>query len=116
MSVRGILAAAAGAILLAVSVGACTADRISSDCPSKSSIQNGASCSDDNLQCPFDVTQTACDGTVTTVSSSCICQSGAWSCPDNWQCSTDAGDDAGDDGSGGSIGQDGASPDGPTTD
>lgn len=95
MKTSTIVKAAAAALAIALSLAACQADRIG-DCPAKATLSNGAACSDEGLQCPYDITQTACDGTTSTVSSSCLCQSGTWSCPDSWQCAVDAGDDGGD--------------------
>jgi hypothetical protein len=94
MKTTSIVKAAAAALAIALSPAGCQADRIS-DCPAKATLTNGTSCSDEGLQCPYDIVRTACDGTTSTVPSSCLCQGGTWSCPDSWQCTADGGDDAG---------------------
>jgi hypothetical protein len=82
-------------------------------CPAKETIQPGASCDNDDLQCAFDLAtpDPSCDGTQTTIATSCTCKKGTWSCPDPVACSTDAGGgdetSTGDDGgSGGDANQD----------
>jgi hypothetical protein len=76
--------ARATAILVAALVaalGGCNSG--TGDCPPKASIQPGGSCSDDDLQCPYDLStpSPACDGTTTTIPSSCTCTDGTWACP-----------------------------------
>jgi hypothetical protein len=58
------------------------------DCPPKGSIQPGAACSDDTLQCAYDLStpSPACDGTTTTIASSCTCTKGTWVCPSAVAC------------------------------
>jgi hypothetical protein len=48
------------------------------DCPARSSIKPGAACSDDMLQCPYEIPVSGCDG---GVASSCTCTNGTWTCP-----------------------------------
>jgi hypothetical protein len=57
-------------------------------CPAKETITAGGSCDDEKLQCAFDLATPApaCDGTSTTVPSSCICTSKKWVCPDPVEC------------------------------
>ena len=88
-------------------IGACNSG--TGDCPAKESIQPGAPCSDDNLQCAYDLSTPSpgCDGTTTTIASSCTCMKGTWSCPSPIDCGgTDAS--TGDDGSATDGGPDGA--------
>jgi hypothetical protein len=73
--------------------GACNQQ---ADCPAKGAIVPNAACPGDGLQCPYDL-QTpspACDGTTTTLASSCTCTDQGWSCPSPVSC---GGEDAGDD-------------------
>ena len=51
-------------------------------CPPHGQMVTGDTCHGDQLQCPYEVTITACDGTTSTVTSSCSCQNGQWACPD----------------------------------
>lgn len=62
-------------------------------CPSHGLMVTGASCHGDQLQCPYEVTITACDGTTSSIASSCSCESGQWVCPDPGtpDCSADSG-------------------------
>jgi hypothetical protein len=113
------LLAIAGAGGLAV--GACS-DNNTDACPN--TLTAGASCDSPDLQCAVDVPITACDGTQSTVTSSCTCQvtstSNAWVCVDPGnQCpdaeSTDDGstdDGSTDDGST----DDGSTADSPSSD
>ena len=89
---------------ISAGLGACNSG--TGDCPAKETITPGGSCSDDNLQCAFDLAtpSTACDGTNTTIASSCICTKGNWVCPDPVSCGDaapppDETDGAGDEGS-----------------
>jgi hypothetical protein len=86
---------------LVAALGACNSG--TGDCPQKQSIQPGAPCSDDNLQCAYDLDtpSPACDGTTTTIASSCTCTKGTWSCPSAVDCGGD-----------GSVGNDGSANDG----
>ena len=47
----------------------------SGSCPDKAAVLPGASCSDNHLQCAFDLTTAgvACDGTSTVIETSCTC-------------------------------------------
>jgi hypothetical protein len=60
------------------------------DCPASSAIEPGGSCSGDNLECPYtlETLSPACDGTSLEggVATSCVCQSGSWSCPSAVSC------------------------------
>ena len=93
-----------GAAFLAL--GACNSGM--SDCPAKEAIQPGAACSDDDLQCAYDLSTPApaCDGTTTVLATSCTCTKGTWSCPSAVACPS--GDDgaAGDDAADSSTGDD----------
>lgn len=103
---------AAGALFY----GACS-DNNTDACPATFTDQdgNGLTCTSTDLQCPYTVTVTACDGTSSTVASSCTCTKdpgsngeAKWACADpGTECpdaaTTDDGggdaatDDAGDD-------------------
>jgi hypothetical protein len=115
---RAVWGACAAAILAVVgSLGACNSG--TADCPAKETIQPGGACSDDDLQCPYDLASPslACDGTTTVLATSCTCTKGAWVCPDAVSCP--GGDDAapGDDAAGDdAAGDDGAGDDGATGD
>lgn len=63
-----------------------------------SRIRPGVSCTDEGLECPHDLaTQSpACDGTTTTIATSCTCENDKWSCPDPVACDGGAAEDAGD--------------------
>lgn len=50
-------------------------------CPNSQRLATGAACHGDDLQCPYDVKVTECDGGTSTVESSCNCIDGVWSCP-----------------------------------
>ncbi len=51
-------------------------------CPPHGQMVTGATCHGDQLQCPYEVTVAACDGTSKVVASSCSCDNGKWTCPD----------------------------------
>lgn len=118
MSLHTVLRALGAAALLTGALGACNdANRITNDCPTKDALVSGAACTMRDLQCPFDTTQTACDGTVTTISTSCVCTANpgapsTWSCPAPWVCDAGgarddgaaSGEGGGDDGSSGDDG------------
>jgi len=61
-------------------------------CPPHGQMITGAACHGDDLQCPYDVSLTTCDGTTQVVSSSCSCISGTWACPDPGKPNCSAGD------------------------
>jgi hypothetical protein len=85
------------------------------DCPAKETIQPGTACSDDFLQCAFDLPtpSPACDGTTTVLASSCVCTKGLWVCPAPVGCpEAGAADGATDDG----ATDDGATDDGASAD
>lgn len=87
-----------GLALVAAGIAATGACNSVGECPAdQTTIQDGVACSGDGLQCAFDVTYAACDGTKQTISSSCTCSGGAWSCPSVPDCDAgveEAGDDA----------------------
>jgi len=98
-------------VSLVVAVGAC--NNGTGDCPGKESVHPGAACSDDTLQCAYDLStpSPACDGTTTTITSSCTCTKGTWLCPSAVDCGGSTDNDASatdesatDDGSGGAEG------------
>ncbi len=83
-----------GGIVVAVAaglVGACS--DLSSECASSTIVPSGT-CNHDSLQCPYSLDQPNCDGTSTSIATSCVCQHGAWSCPSAVACEA-ATDDAG---------------------
>jgi hypothetical protein len=96
----------AGALVGAVTVAFACNSGVGS-CPDKTAISAGASCSDDNLQCPYDLAtpNPSCDGTNTTIETSCTCTSGTWVCPDAVECpaAEDGGDEAATDDDGGAT-------------
>ena len=51
-------------------------------CPPHGQMVTGDVCHGDDLQCPYEVSLTTCDGTTQVVSSSCSCVGGKWACPD----------------------------------
>ena len=83
------------------------------DCPSPSAITAGGSCSGDHLECPYtlDTPSPACDGTTVEggLATSCVCQTGRWSCPSPVSCDAAAPDDAGGDETAGDA-SDGSAP------
>jgi hypothetical protein len=97
----GVVGAVAVASLTAfTAVTAC--NNGTGSCPDKAAVVPGASCSDDNLQCAFDLTTpaVACDGTSTTIETSCTCTDGTWACPSAVECDSgaveeEAGEEAG---------------------
>ena len=99
----GIVATAAVASLTAfTSVTACNSGNTT--CPDKTAVVAGGSCSDENLQCAFDLTTpaVACDGTSAVIETSCTCTDGTWACPSAVECDAgadpaEAGEEAGDD-------------------
>lgn len=93
--------------VLAVAVDACNDV---GDCPGAGAVAPDGTCTGDMLSCPYDMATAspACDGTNTTISTSCVCTKGKWACPSPVSCPGDAtadggGRDAssGDDGGGG---------------
>jgi hypothetical protein len=78
------------ALGLFAGLGACNSG--TGNCPAKETIQPGASCDDEHLQCAYDLATPApaCDGTSTTISSSCTCTNGTWACPDPVACEAGA--------------------------
>ncbi len=63
---------------------------LGSEC-AKAQVSPSASCGNDKLQCPFTLDQPNCDGTSTSVSTSCVCTGGSWVCPSPVACADDAG-------------------------
>ncbi len=98
MSARGFGAVVAVAGALAFHA-ACNSG--TGSCPS-SGVDPGASCDDEHLQCAYTLAtpSAACDGTQTTIASSCTCTHGTWACPDPFECEAGAAE-TGDDGGGG---------------
>ena len=102
-------------LLLSLAIGVGGAEVIaacseSGTCPAKSAIKPDAACTDDQLQCPYDLStpSVACDGTQTVIPSSCTCSGGTWACPAPVDCSGGAGGDAGGTVEGGATGDGGA--------
>jgi hypothetical protein len=64
-----------------------------SNCPTPQSVTPAGACADNDQQCPFnlDTPSPACDGTTTTIASSCTCTAGTWACPAPVQCGSDSG-------------------------
>ncbi len=85
---------AAGLVAALGPLGGCT--DLSAAC-ANATVKPGASCQNDSLQCPYSLDQPNCDGTSTTIASSCVCQQGAWACPSPAAC-PEPTDDGGDDG------------------
>jgi len=48
---------------------------------SKAAPTPGVTCDNEGLQCPYSIDQPNCDGTSTTIATSCFCTEAAWSCP-----------------------------------
>jgi hypothetical protein len=100
------LAVCAIGTVFAGTVGGC--NNVGS-CPAKETIMPGGPCSGDSLECAYDLAteNPACDGTNTTIPTSCTCTKGAWVCPPPASC------EGGDDGGGGdsTTGSDGPSGD-----
>ena len=71
-------------------------------CPAKTSITPGSACEGDSLECAYDLAtpSPACDGTSTTISTSCTCTKGTWACPAPVACAPSGDDGGGDDGGG----------------
>lgn len=91
--------------VLSVGVAAGACNDIA-DCPSPKGIRPNASCSGDQLQCPYDLP--ASDGT--TTATSCTCSSGSWSCPSESADDASAGGDDGPAAPDGGAAADSASP------
>jgi hypothetical protein len=51
-------------------------------CPPHGRMLTGAVCHGEDLQCPYELTIGACDGTSRSIASSCSCKDGHWACPD----------------------------------
>ena len=69
-------------VLAALGAFASTGCSGRASCPPHGQMVTGDACHGEQLQCPYDVTITACDGTTSAVTSSCSCQNGRWACPD----------------------------------
>ena len=95
----GLVGAVGVGILIALgAVGAVSAcNSGTGDCPDKIAIVEGASCSDEHLQCAYDLMTpaVACDGTHTVIATSCTCTDGTWSCPSAVECDSGASADDG---------------------
>jgi hypothetical protein len=74
---------------LVAGAGACNTGL--GDCPATSTIKPNGPCTDDNLECPYDLSSqpASCNGTLTTIKTSCVCTKGTWSCPPPVNCSGD---------------------------
>jgi hypothetical protein len=70
-------------------------------CPSKTSIIDGGSCSDEGESCIASLVFTGCAGTQSSDDVSCTCKSGKWACAippmPLYMCPPDSGTDAGHD-------------------
>lgn len=96
----GIVVSAIAAVTTFGAATACNSGN--GDCPEKPMVMAGAACSDDHLQCAYDLSTpaAACDGTMTIIETSCTCTNGQWSCPSAFDCDSgvveaDASTDAG---------------------
>lgn len=76
------------------------------DCPAKPAIAPGGACNDETLQCAYDLASPsqACDGSQTTLATSCICTDGVWQCPEPFGCGAGGAGGAGSGGGGGGGG------------
>jgi hypothetical protein len=83
---RIIGAVTVGALTAFTSVTACNTGN--GTCPDKAAVVPGGSCSDNDLQCAFDLKTpaVACDGTSTVIETSCTCTHGTWDCPPVLDC------------------------------
>ena len=63
-------------------------------CPAAAAVTPDAACSNEQLQCEYDLAtpSPSCNGTTTVIPSSCTCTGGAWACPAPIVC--DEGTDA----------------------
>ena len=97
MSMRRVAAAVALLVAALAASGGCNEV---GDCPAEGAITPGGSCANSGLQCAYELEtpSPACDGTTTTIASSCLCTSGTWACPAPLSCGEDGGS-AGEDGS-----------------
>jgi hypothetical protein len=82
-------------------------------CPDKAGVVPGGSCSDDKLQCAFDLMTpaVACDGTTATIETSCTCTDGTWACPSAVECDSGTAEEAGEEAGSDEAGSDEASTD-----
>jgi hypothetical protein len=71
---------------LLATAGACNTGL--GDCPATQTIQADEACTDDNLDCPYDLSSepASCNGTTTTIKTSCVCTKGTWKCPSPVDC------------------------------
>ncbi len=69
-------------------------------CPAKEAVTSGGACSGDMLECAYDLAtpSPACDGTNTTIATSCVCTKGVWQCPSPVSCESGATVSGGDEG------------------
>ena len=109
----------AGAVLVAflgtfTTVTACNGG--SGSCPDKAGVVPGDSCSHDKLQCAYDLMTpaVACDGTTTTIETSCTCTDGTWACPSAVECDSGAAEEAGEEAGSEEAGEEASTDDGGT--
>jgi hypothetical protein len=116
------LKATLAAVLAAIAVsgaGALGGCNDVGSCPAPAAITPGGSCSGDSLECAYDLPSPspACDGTNTTIPTSCVCTKGSWVCPSPVSCEGGSGDDGGGDGAtGDALGDGTGGDDGSTND
>jgi hypothetical protein len=89
-----------GAVTIAMlgtftSVTACNSG--TGSCPDKAAVVPDGPCSDDKLQCAYDLMTpaVACDGTTTTIETSCTCTNDHWVCPAAVECDSGVAEEAG---------------------
>jgi hypothetical protein len=83
MTLRHVLSGLFVSFIAVASLGACSS--LADECK-KATVTPDGTCSEDALQCEYDLQQDNCDGTFSTVATSCVCTGGAWSCPDPIPC------------------------------
>ena len=61
-------------------------------CPAAAAVTPDAACSNEQLQCEYDLAtpSPSCNGTTTVIPSSCTCTDGAWVCPSAFDCDSGA--------------------------
>jgi hypothetical protein len=99
-----------GAAIVVGIAGATVACNDTGTCPATANVQPGGSCDSDDLQCAYTLStpSAACDGTSTTIATSCVCSHGTWTCPSPYACEAGGGEGGpGDDGGDAASGDDG---------
>lgn len=96
--VGGVVAGLAVAVAVGAIGGTTACNSGNGACPTTPIVPDDP-CSDDDLQCAFDLSTpaAACDGTTTTIPTSCTCTKGHWECPAPFECDAGEPDEAGDD-------------------